>query len=113
MSQLRRTAIGPFCVENATDLEDLANSQAIAERLIAPLVSLGTMQRLVVSPQQAKKLIQGQVIDNNSDTGGNSLSAPISPGNTEVAAITESGELIAILKCENGSLAPAKCFISG
>ena len=110
MSQLRRTAIGPFCVENATGLEDLANSQAIAERLIAPLVSLGTMQRLVVSPQEAKGLIQGQGID---ATGDNSSSAPTSPGNTEVAAITESGELIAILKCENGSLAPTKCFISG
>src|SRR5262249_4422202 len=101
MSQLRRLAIGPFQIEDAIDLNDLA-TDSIIDRLLPSVTALAGMPHVVVSPAGVFRLAQGQAIDAKADVVA-----------VEVSAVTSSGELVAILTPKNGQLAPLKCFTSG
>lgn len=98
MSQLRRLAIGPFQVENAIQLTELS-AEAIARRLQPPLLALGGMMRVIVSAADVDRLMMGQAI-----------ATSLTHQNGEIVAVSESGELVAMLRPEEGRLRPHKCF---
>lgn len=98
MSQLRRLAIGPFCVEEAIGLDEISR-ETIDRRLLSPLVGLEEMARVQVSEEEKKRLVNGQVIPNRWET------------DAEEIAATEDGRLVAILRPKYDGLAPVKGFI--
>jgi tRNA pseudouridine55 synthase len=63
LDALRRTAIGPFCADRATpveELEGLLRSGAWRERLIAPSEALAHLPGVVVSEAHAPRLLHGE-----------------------------------------------------
>ncbi len=108
MSQLRRLAIGPFDVRDAVAIEEMGNEKLdkakIEQRLSSPLFALGEMPQITVSADKIVRLWNGQVIPVEP-----SFQLPPSPA-TEVAAVSSSGELVAILEWNGGLLRPSKCF---
>ena len=85
MSVLRREAIGPFAVDDAIRVDELSR-EAIEERLQPAALAVGSMPRVVVGTQEIARLAQGQAI--RSSMAGESA---------EIAALDESGRLVAIL----------------
>ncbi len=103
MSQLRRQAIGPFDVHDAVIVEEL-DKDRIQQRLRPPLFALSEMPKITISAEIITRLWNGQVI-------------PVEPSFqlppsrvAEVAAVSSSGELVAILEYDEGLLRPTKCF---
>src|SRR5437773_8897202 len=97
MAALRRTAIGPFKVEATMSLEELT-PQSISERILPAVKALGDMPRIKLSPQELQRVIQGQSIMNR-----------FGPA-SEIAALDETGNLVAILVPVDEILRPDKCF---
>ena len=61
MSALVRQAIGPFRMEEAVADAELAPS-TIEKRLLPPALALGEMPHVIVTPQEASRLRQGQTL---------------------------------------------------
>jgi tRNA pseudouridine55 synthase len=98
MCQLRRTAIGPFRVEEAIELDGLSREQ-IESQLLSPLVGLEGMARVEVGEADVRRLLNGQALERME-----------SLDSSDAAAVSEQGELVAILKRKESGFAPVKCF---
>jgi len=101
MSQLRRMAIGPFRVEEASGVDGISRER-IESQLLPPLVGLEEMPHVEVTCDEVQRLLFGQLIMNRWPTNAE-----------EVAAVASERQLVAILKQKNGGLAPVKCFVEG
>lgn len=62
LDALRRTAVGPFRVEEAARLEALPDRAAVVSRLLDPLAALAGTPRLVVSKAEAAALGHGRAV---------------------------------------------------
>jgi tRNA pseudouridine55 synthase len=99
MSALSRTEIGPFRVEDAVDLKAL-HAGNVAEHLLPPQQGLGEMPRVTLTPEQVRRVANGQWIE-----------APPEISAAEVAALDGTGTLVAILKSASaGRLSPNRYF---
>jgi tRNA pseudouridine55 synthase len=99
MSALRREAIGPFTAEAAIRLDDPTKTP-LREQLLPPILALGEMLRIILTPDEHKRVGQGQSIVSR---GG-------SPAG-ELAALNAAGELVAILGPDGrGNWKPTKNF---
>ena len=85
MSSLRRTAIGPFLVEEAEEVHEL-NAENIAERLLPAVLAVSHFPQLEVSAEDIEQLGYGRFIDGTIPTGAEMA-----------AAVDADGELIALL----------------
>jgi len=99
MSQLIRTAIGPFSLATAISGETLAEAD-----LAACLLPLSTATQLIpqvaISPEAARGFVQGQLV-----------ALPGVEPREEVAALDEAGNLLAIVSpAEEGKWRTAKNF---
>jgi tRNA pseudouridine55 synthase len=100
LQSLRREAIGPFRAVEALALEALS-LRALQQRLMPTVMALGDMPRIEVSAQELRKLARGQSVENRWDSAA-----------TELAAVDEAGELIAIVvPAEHAGLRAEKCFV--
>jgi len=108
MSQLRRLAIGPFHVDEALQLSNLS-PESIAEHFLPPHLAVSGLTQITVSEVDADRLFKGQTIAEpatlQSLNSRNDSQLPL-----EIAALRSSGDLIAIVKPEDGRLRPRKCF---
>ena len=99
LSALVRTAIGPFCADEALPLAAL-HENSLQGHLLPPQLGLPAMPQVLLSPDQVRRVVNGQVID-----------VPACPDAPEVAALDERGMLIAILKpAGRNRLAPQRYF---
>jgi len=85
MSALERTAIGGFRVDDAVDPAALS-SQNVAEFLLAPRAAVSELPAVELTQDEGHRIGNGQSIDNRWQ-----LQCP------EIAALDESGQLVALL----------------
>jgi tRNA pseudouridine55 synthase len=111
MSQLRRLEIGPFRVEEGVQLGDLT-LDLIHERLLPPVLAVSALPHVIVSDVETDRLVKGQPIHNSADRQRTNWPSETQP-RQEIAAISERGNLVAILQFLEGNLKPIKCFGSG
>jgi tRNA pseudouridine55 synthase len=101
MSELNRTAIGEFGIEDAIALDSLTEDR-IAAALKPALLAVAKMPKIEIATFEQKKIIDGCCIQRDS------LSKP---RDGEYAAVTEMGDLLAILVDRGqGRLAPVRVF---
>jgi hypothetical protein len=98
MSALQREAIGPFRIEGAIDPESLS-LEVIDARLLPAVMALGDLPRVSITSAERLRLLQGLSISNRP-----------SQTDSELAAVDDAGQLVAIVKPLGGQLHPAKCF---
>jgi tRNA pseudouridine55 synthase len=103
MSQLRRLAIGPFAVSSALKMDEL-DPATIQQHLCPPLSGLGELPQITVSADQISRLWNGQTIPIEQ--------VPQQPLSSvaEIAAVSLTGELVAILERRDSLFTPTKCF---
>ncbi|WP_425616379.1 tRNA pseudouridine(55) synthase TruB [Anatilimnocola sp. NA78] len=99
MSQLRRTAIGPFIIADSTPPEAICGD-SFRPLLQASLLSVGEMPRLPISFEQALALQNNGVLFN----------LPPYPG-TELAAVTPDGRLFSVLTPSKTDRWKVKTFV--
>ena len=96
---LRRTGVGRFRVGDATRSDDLGDREAVLGRLLDPLVALGDLPRLPVSPEGALALAHGRALPVEAAAGAGAPAAP--PGSAAAGyrcAVTSDGEtLVAVV----------------
>lgn len=87
-SGLVRSEIGEFKLADGVDVRDLDASR----HLIPPLAALGPMPRLTITEEQAHAISFGRRI--------RLTATPLPPMDTDIAVVTEAGELIALAKID-------------
>ena len=99
MSALRREVIGPFTVEQAVPVSSLT-FELISRSLLPPRLALGDLPQVTVNADAIRRLSRGQSIASRGEVDA-----------AEIAAVSESGELVAILAARpGGNWSPAKNF---
>ena len=99
MSALVREAIGPFQVAETLPADELT-LQTVAQQLLPATMALSEMPRVVVPAEDHRRLTLGQ-----------SIATPGKRSARELAAVSESGQLVAILEPDGrGAWKPAKNF---
>jgi tRNA pseudouridine55 synthase len=101
MSALRREAIGGFSVATALPAGAIT-FETIEANLLPPILAVSDMPQIVVSGDEARRLVQGQPIANrwHAVTG-------------ELAAVTLEDRFMAIVaSLEEGKLRATKCFVT-
>jgi len=95
-SALKRTAVGPFTIEQAIALEEVAPA-----RLISPLAALANLSRHLAEEEQAVRIANGNSVK---------LREPLSAG--RVAVLDRNGSLLAIAEVDDDgtTLKPVKVF---
>ncbi|GAA4436962.1 tRNA pseudouridine(55) synthase TruB [Bremerella cremea] len=91
MSELVRTAIGDFRIEEALNPLDNFNREKIEQSLQSTCRAVQALPSVVVDAEQIVRLAQGKLIDVKPSASGQAS------GN-EVAAMTSAGELVAVLQ---------------
>jgi tRNA pseudouridine55 synthase len=99
VSELRRTGIGQFRVEQAVSFDDLAGGGGRVE-WIAPAEALAHLPRLEVAREDARRLAQGARVP---------LVHPVPEGRPIV--VVRGDTLIAVAAAEDGVLRPWKVFL--
>lgn len=108
MTNLVRTAIGPFSLESAFPLDAFVRRSDVEARLQSPVGGLVRWPSITVDPGQTEELQHGRFIkldewrDQNVDEGS---------ARTQRAAVTTTGELIALITVSaDGSARPVRVF---
>lgn len=92
MTSLVRTRIGPWKLQDAKRLEELATLTAIQESLLPAKEVLSLLETLVAAPQEIISLSHGKKI-------ARTFEIPMAPG-TELSVLTERGDLAAVVAVE-------------
>lgn len=101
MSALRRLAIGSFRADDGVTLDQLS-PRVIEDRLLPSTLAISQMEQIVIDADEATRLIRGQSIINRFGIAAE-----------EIAAVSSSGRLVAILAPAGRlELRPTKCFAS-
>ena len=103
LTALRRTSIGPFAVSEALAPSSLGDPASVLEALIPSAPALAHLPAVVVGPEQAARIRQGQslpLVEN-----GLPEEAPV--------RILLEGELVAVAYGEGGRLRPRKVMSHG
>lgn len=98
LTELRRTAIGRFRVEDAIAMEELGDQEAVAGARLDPLEALGHLPGWAVEADDVRRLAHGQPVAYH----GPLVAGPI--------AVRSGTELIAVGHAADGSLKPSKVF---
>jgi tRNA pseudouridine55 synthase len=101
LSGLARTASGSFRVEEAVALEELLESDAPQDFLIAPRDALAQFPSIVLEDAALDEIRHGRAIPNAD-----------APAGTDAFAYAEDGQFVAVLRSEGGVWKPQKVFIT-
>ena len=105
MSDLVRTAIGPFAIEHAVDPRTLTK-ESLAERIIAPAVAVAEMPKWQISAADCAEIANGGLL---TPPAAVVAAAPLAD---EFAALDAAGKLRAILRRHRGDeFKPAPNFL--
>lgn len=96
LTELRRTSIGSFRVEDAVSLESLGDAAAVARALISPLAAVAHLPILRVDGTAAARLAQGRSVE--------------SPGMADAPAVAAALDttLVAVGEVREGLFRPRK-----
>jgi tRNA pseudouridine55 synthase len=99
LRSLRRTAVGPLCLDTAIALEDLLDAPAsLAAHLLPPDVAIAHLPRIDLDEVAAERVRHGLAIETSS------------PAADVVRAHAPDGRLLALLRYDNGVWRPSKVF---
>jgi len=105
VSELRRTAVGPFDEEDLVPLEDLqaleGNLEALDAEILATGIALDDLPEIPVSPDQAQRIRSGNSV---------LLRGRDAPTHAEEAFATLGADLVAIGHVERGEFHPKRVF---
>jgi tRNA pseudouridine55 synthase len=96
LSQLRRTRIGPYDVDDALDLEHLDREHA-ARALVPPLEALAHLPRVDVDDAAAQRIRHGGAVS-------------VADAPTGTLAVAHGGELVAVAEADGELVQPKKVF---
>ncbi len=99
MSELVRTQVGPFHLQDAID-PDRLDLSTLEQQLLSPLMAINSLEQRVVDANEIQLLAHGRTIPL---AGTNSSSQ-------EIAAVDSQDNLVAILVHRNGELGPRLNF---
>jgi len=99
MSELVRTQVGPFHLQDAID-PDRLDLNTLEQQLLSPLMAINSLEQRVVDANEIQLLAHGRTIPL---AGTNSSSQ-------EIAAVDSQDNLVAILVHRNGELGPRLNF---
>jgi tRNA pseudouridine55 synthase len=101
LTALRRTAVGPFRVEQAVTVDALGDERT-GQALLTPEAALAAagVPTVEVEPRSAARLAQGQAV-----AGAEGL-----PAAGGLVAVVDASGLVAIAECREGVLMPRKVF---
>lgn len=98
MSALKRTAIGPFLLQDAWTMDEI-DADSLPSHILSPLTLLSGMPTVTTTEDNIATLCRGMT-----------LSAEVAAG--EVAAVDELGNLVAITIADgHGTLRPKRVFL--
>jgi tRNA pseudouridine55 synthase len=103
MTGLTRTAIGPYCIDDALDPQTLTRD-GLARRLQSPLTALANMPRIILSAAQVTDIQHGRKI--SAASTDEKMPQNVDPrfdSATEIAAVDTSGHLVALLVPKPGN----------
>ena len=126
MTALRRSSIGPFKEEQAVSTEILANDD-LSRFLLPATMAVENLPKVIVSTDDIQRIRFGQLIDCKLPPNSNliedlnlvtrsSIRAGDEPDHkkqTDLVALNEQGQLIALLRPKNGQWHPYRVFPSG
>lgn len=100
LTDLRRTRIGRFSLEQALSTSEMERDSSWGNRLLSPAQALAHLPSVSVDPEEARRLRQGQNI---------AAGAGVSPGKTPLRILLKE-ELVAVGSVKNGRIWPRKVF---
>jgi tRNA pseudouridine55 synthase len=100
LTELRRTAIGPFDVAGAIPLDRLDDPEAVARAWISPIDAVAHLPRVELAESDAGRFRSGQAVQ--LPTGAVPSARPI--------AVISGEALVAVGMYEDGALKPRKVF---
>lgn len=98
MSALDRTAIGPFSIADALDVDELSPENIVAD-LQPATMAVADLPAAELTPDEINDLFCGRQISNRFKSSSD-----------ELAAVDADGQLIALLQPIGDSLKPTRCF---
>ena len=101
MTDLRRIGVGDFRIDQAITIDELRNAP-LEPYLLPGIHAVTHLEKRVVNRNEVDKICNGICIPPSSDAQMDCAA--------EVAAVTESGELIAILRSKPRGLCPYRVF---
>ncbi len=104
MSELVRTAIGPFHVNDSCDPLALT-AESLPSHLLSPLCAIPALAIIQFSDAEVELAINGLIVP------ASQVQVATAPNGEEFAAVDSAGQLVSILRCRaDGGLAPALNF---
>ncbi len=107
MSDLIRTGIGRFCIQEAIST-DQVSKESIESQLIPPLHALGGLPKVRLNDDEARRIAAGLTIENRFDIPD---AESQSDDRIEFAAVDGDDKLLAILVHRKGGLGPVRNFV--
>jgi tRNA pseudouridine55 synthase len=101
MSALVRTYIGPFSLASACHAHEL-NTENIQQHLLPATLAVAHLPQQIVTPAEIEELRHGRTIWNS-----------LNNSSTEIAVVSATNELIAIVTPKGEKLFPVRVFHSG
>lgn len=101
LTELRRTRVGSFRVEEAVSLEGLTDLPAVERAWITPARAVAHLPSVEVDDDEATRLAHGQVIR---------VRAAVEAGPREAVAVLRAGDLVAVAARDGDRLRPRKVF---
>lgn len=108
MTQLRRLAIGPFREDQAISIDQLRNDD-LAPSLLPAVLAVQPLPRLIVDATECDKLGYGQCIEGEPQAPTEDWAVGDIEAN-QVAAITQDGQLRAIVRRRGSAWQPFRVF---
>lgn len=100
MSSLVRTAVGPFSLNEAYELDALSPA-SLPSLLLPPALAVTQLPRITVSEAETLRIVQGKQLARAETIAGD-----------EIAAFDDAGQLVAILRRQGDAWQPDKVFRS-
>lgn len=108
LTELRRTAIGRFRVEDALTTDRLHDPDAVSRALLPPLNALAHLPVAAVDADGLRRIRNGQPVRDDATPGGGEAADPTAAG--ELVAVSSGDDLVAVAERDGGLLRPRKVF---
>lgn len=103
LTELRRTAIGAFRVEDALPMDALEDAGAVAAAVVSPTRALGHLPSAEIDEAAARRIRNGQAVPAPPESDGAARTASL-------VAVSAGGELVAVAEQDGELLRPRKVF---
>lgn len=101
LTELRRTSVGQYRIEDAVSMDELADEAVVARARVTPIAAMAHLEGIALGDEHAARLLQGQRIRIAGEGEGRSA---------DRVAISFGEDLLAIAELDDGVIRPRKVF---